>query len=585
MRKWIKKSFHRQLLVCFAVVALLPLLFFGVSLIQTMETKINSDYEKSVTEQAQQIDAGVLEVFRNFETVVENINANRKIVDNINEEDSWSRSKIYLQFYREVSDYREYAQFDLYDKTGKCIYTTGQGDARTDLPVYWGILKAVEDSGEALVLRRAESNDSGILLYAAGKLLGRGDTLEGYIVVSMRAENFEKILRDSGNGKSEVAFLDPYWRTIYESGNLQADQIREELMSGHKLLGVYSAGELLIQPLGKSGLYTVMTCPSVFSKDVLSSMYSVLTVMLTISVLLCVIVASGVGRNMTKPIERMNTAMRTLQEGDLTVRIASDREDELGQMSRNFNIMANELEQSVQDKVEKQKELNASHIAMMQAQLNPHFLYNTLDTMKWVAKANHIPEIATMAAGLAKILRTSISKRQFIYLKEELELVHCYVDIQKIRFNDKFTYSVEVEEGLEDCVIPKLILQPIVENSVLHGLKESEEGNIRVRITGKDGILCIEVTDDGCGAPKERMDAINHRRQEQLVGHIGVSNVDTIIRLTYGEEYGIHMESLAENNENAVDSESIAGRQDTEAEGAIHGTKVTLRLPVKYGEV
>ncbi len=578
MRKWIKKSFHRQLRVCFAVVALLPLLFFGVSLIQTMETKINSDYEKNVTEQAQQIDTGVLEVFGNFETVVENINANRKIVDNINEEDSWSRSKIYLQFYREVSDYREYAQFDLYDRNGKCIYTTRQGDARMELPVYWGILKAVEDSQDTLILRRAEENDSGVLLYAAGKLLGRGGTLEGYIVISMRTENFEKIILDSGNGKNDVAFLDPYWRTIYDSGSLQTDQIRHELMSGHKLLGVYRAGELLIQPLGESGLYTVMACPSVFSREVLSSMYRVLTVILTISVLLCVIVASRVGRNMTKPIERMNTAMRTLQEGDLSVRIASDREDELGQMSRNFNIMANELEQSVQDKVEKQKELNASHIAMMQAQLNPHFLYNTLDTMKWVAKANHIPEIATMAAGLAKILRTSISKRQFIYLKEELELVNCYVDIQKIRFNDKFTYSVEMEERLEECVIPKLIIQPIVENSVLHGLKESEEGNIRVRITGKDGVLCIEVTDDGCGAPKERMDAINHRRQEQLVGHIGVSNVDTIIRLTYGEEYGIHMESFTSNAENPTDG------QRTEEEGEVHGTKVTLRLPVRYGE-
>lgn len=578
MRKWIKKSFQRQLLVCFAVVALLPLLFFGVSLIQTMETKINSDYEKNVTEQAQQIDTGVLEVFGNFETVVENINANRKIVDNINEEDSWSRSKIYLQFYREVSDYREYAQFDLYDRNGKGIYTTRQGDARMELPVYWGILKAVEDSQDTLILRRAEENDSGVLLYAAGKLLGRGGTLEGYIVISMRTENFEKIILDSGNGKNDVAFLDPYWRTIYDSGSLQTDQIRHELMSGHKLLGVYRAGELLIQPLGESGLYTVMACPSVFSREVLSSMYRVLTVILTISVLLCVIVASRVGRNMTKPIERMNTAMRTLQEGDLSVRIASDREDELGQMSRNFNIMANELEQSVQDKVEKQKELNASHIAMMQAQLNPHFLYNTLDTMKWVAKANHIPEIATMAAGLAKILRTSISKRQFIYLKEELELVNCYVDIQKIRFNDKFTYSVEMEERLEECVIPKLIIQPIVENSVLHGLKESEEGNIRVRITGKDGVLCIEVTDDGCGAPKERMDAINHRRQEQLVGHIGVSNVDTIIRLTYGEEYGIHMESFTSNAENPTDG------QRTEEEGEVHGTKVTLRLPVRYGE-
>ena len=591
MKKWIKKSFHRQLLFCFAVVALFPLLLFGVSLIQTMETKINSDYEKRVTEQAEQIDAGVLHLFKNFEETVESINANSKIVGQINEEDSWSKSKIYLQFYREVSGLREYAQVDLYDKTGKCIYTTAQGNAGTDLPVYWGILKAVEESEENLVLRRAEPNDKDILMYAAGKLLGKENTLEGYIVIGMRAENFEKLLYDNGNSKAEVAFLDTYWRMIFESGNLQTDKIREELMKGHKLLGVYRAGELLIEPLGNTGLYTVMACPSVFSTEVLNSMYSVLTVMLIISILLCVGVASHVGRNMTRPVERMNTAMRTLQEGDLSVRIASDREDELGQMSRNFNIMANELEQSVQDKVEKQKELNASHIAMMQAQLNPHFLYNTLDTMKWVAKANHIPEIATMAAGLAKILRTSISKRQFIYLKEELELVNCYVDIQKIRFNDKFTYSVEMEEGLEECVIPKLIIQPIVENSVLHGLKESEEGNIRVQITGKNGVLCIEVTDDGCGAPEEQMEAINHRRQEQLVGHIGVSNVDTIIRLTYGEEYGIHMESLAENSENAADSEStadsesIADRKGTETESAIHGTKVTLRLPVKYGEV
>lgn len=573
MRKWIKRSFHRQLLFCFAVVALLPLLLFGVSLIQTMETKINSDYEKKVTVQAEQIDACVLALFQNFETVVGNINANSKIVGQIGEEDSWSRSKIYLQFYREVTDYRDYAQFDLYDKDGKCIYTTAQGSAKTDLPVYWGILKAVQDSEDTLVLRRADSNDSNILMYAAGKLQGKSGNPEGYIVISMRAENFEKVLYDNGNSKAEVAFLDPYWRTIFESGNLQTEQIREELMNGHKLLGGYRAGELLIEPLGNTGLYTVMACPSVFSTEVLNSMYSVLTVMLIISIFLCVSVASHVGRNMTRPIERMNTAMRILQEGDLTVRIASDREDELGQMSRNFNIMANELEQNVQEKIEKQKELNASHIAMMQAQLNPHFLYNTLDTMKWVAKANHIPEIATMAAGLAKILRTSISKRQFIYLKEELELVNCYVDIQKIRFNDKFSYSVEMEEGLEDCVIPKLIIQPIVENSVLHGLKESEEGNIHVRITGKDGVLSIEITDDGCGVPDDLIEAINHRRQEELVGHIGVSNVDTIIRLTYGEEYGIHMEKLDGNIQSKVNGNKSGG------------TGVTLRLPIKREEV
>lgn len=251
MKKWIKKSFHRQLLFCFAVVALFPLLLFGVSLIQTMETKINSDYEKRVTEQAEQIDAGVLHLFKNFEETVESINANSKIVGQINEEDSWSKSKIYLQFYREVSGLREYAQFDLYDKTGKCIYTTAQGNAGTDLPVYWGILKAVEESEENLVLRRAEPNDKDILMYAAGKLLGKENTLEGYIVIGMRAENFEKLLYDNGNSKAEVAFLDTYWRTIFESGNLQTDKIREELMKGHKLLGGLSCGRIVDRTFGK----------------------------------------------------------------------------------------------------------------------------------------------------------------------------------------------------------------------------------------------------------------------------------------------------------------------------------------------
>ena len=134
------------------------------------------------------------------------------------------------------------------------------------------------------------------------------------------------------------------------------------------------------------------------------------------------------------------------------------------------------------------------------------------------------------------------------------------MDIQKIRFNDKFTYSVEMEEGLEECVIPKAD----------HTAHRGELGSARIKgerrgkypgadYGDRNGVLCIEVTDDGCGAPEERMEAINHRRQEQLVGHIGVSNVDTIIRLTYGEEYGIHMESLTENSENAADSECTAG--------------------------
>ena len=147
--------------------------------------------------------------------------------------------------------------------------------------------------------------------------------------------------------------------------------------------------------------------------------------------------------------------------------------------------------------------MNETQIAMMQSQLNPHFLYNTLDTMKWVAKANHIPEIATLAAKLAKILRTSISSAQFITLQEEMTLVESYAKIQKIRFNGKFDFRYEIAPETEEILVPKLIVQPIVENAVIHGLADADEGHIFVRAYLERKELVIEVSDDGCGISDE----------------------------------------------------------------------------------
>lgn len=289
-------------------------------------------------------------------------------------------------------------------------------------------------------------------------------------------------------------------------------------------------------------MYKVLLRPEVFSTDVARTMYTVIFVMAAGCFVLCIVVAERMSNSLSFPIMRMNDAMHRVQEGHLDTRIPVDRQDELGQMSENFNIMANKLEDYMEQQVRAQQELNASHIAMMQAQMNPHFLYNTLDTMKWLAKANHIPEIATMSTGLARILRTSISAEQFITLGEELELVSSYAEIQKIRYSDRFRYEVNMSEELRDCIVPKLVVQPIVENAVIHGLEECENGFIRIAVSQKDLKLHIEVWDNGCGIQEEIVECLNSRDRERLVGHIGFYNVDTIIRLHYGQEYGLHVE-------------------------------------------
>ena len=170
-------------------------------------------------------------------------------------------------------------------------------------------------------------------------------------------------------------------------------------------------------------------------------------------------------------------------------------------------------------------------------------LYNTLDTIKWVAKAHHVQELATLASGLARILRTSISEAQFISLSEEVSLVCAYMDIQKIRFDGNFSYDVELPLELEECMVPKMIIQPIVENAIIHGLKERENGHIFLNIYEEEETLFIEVYDDGCGMDETILGLLKKRNREELKGHIGFYNVDTIIRLHYGTQYGLYAEN------------------------------------------
>ena len=226
--------------------------------------------------------------------------------------------------------------------------------------------------------------------------------------------------------------------------------------------------------------------------------------------------------------------------------------DFLEELAKMFSTQLGVYNVEYQKKLRKKAEFKA-----LQSQVNPHFLYNTLDTMKWVAKANHIPEIATLAAKLAKILRTSISSAQFITLREEMTLVESYAKIQKIRFNGKFDFCYEIAPETEEILVPKLIVQPIVENAVIHGLADADEGHIFVRAYLERKELVIEVSDDGCGISDEVIRRLGNRDKEQENGHIGFYNVDTIIRLYYGKDYGLRAERLA------------AG-----------GTKVTIRIPV-----
>ena len=276
-----------------------------------------------------------------------------------------------------------------------------------------------------------------------------------------------------------------------------------------------------------------------FTAETRRAYYKASAAMCVLCAVMCLWGAFFLSRHLSKPVRALSRAMGEAEKGNLSLRLPEDRPDELGRLAVGFNRMAEEYEQNLTRSVQRQKELNETRLRMMRAQLNPHFLYNTLDSMKWLGMAHDSPQVATLAANLALLLRASISGDEIVTLEEELELLERYADIQSIRFEDRFTCEIDVSERFQRCLVPKLILQPLVENAVIHALGERDDGYIKVSAEEENGELLLSVTDNGCGMPEALVEAINAGDARRGGGNLGIYNVDSIIKLHFGASYGL----------------------------------------------
>ena len=261
---------------------------------------------------------------------------------------------------------------------------------------------------------------------------------------------------------------------------------------------------------------------------------------------LSVLLSLKLSRQMSRPIQRLHAAISEVVHNNLDVYVSPGQNDELGELAQRFNGMVVALKHNQEELVENEKELNQAQIRMLQAQLNPHFLCNTLDTMKWISKINKVPQVADMSTNLADILRFCVSPDEFVPLRRELEILHSYVEIQRIRISGGFAVSVEVPPELEDCLVPKMLLQPIVENAILHGLDGVEQGAILVQARAEGERLFISVRDNGRGLPPELEGPYARRDRELSRGHLGLYNVDTILRKHYGEGCGLYLSNVSD---------------------------------------
>ncbi|MEW5959969.1 MAG: histidine kinase [Chloroflexota bacterium] len=267
------------------------------------------------------------------------------------------------------------------------------------------------------------------------------------------------------------------------------------------------------------------------------------------------------------PIKKLHDVTTTITKNDLQALVSSHNRDEITELGMSFNIMIGKIRELLDAKIREQENLKKAELRALQAQINPHFLYNTLDTIVWMAEGNKTAEVIEIVRALSSFFRIALSKgKDWISIRQEIEHVTSYLTIQKMRYRDILDYKIEVDEEILDGTILKLTLQPLVENALYHGIKNKRNGGIitvRARRVDQNGIL-LEVQDDGIGFTSYKLARIQAEMNDVSgeitlkEGGFGLENVNKRIKLYYGKEYGLSIHSQYQA-----------------------GTQVTLTIPLK----
>ncbi|MGB8455565.1 MAG: histidine kinase [Anaerocolumna sp.] len=249
-------------------------------------------------------------------------------------------------------------------------------------------------------------------------------------------------------------------------------------------------------------------------------------------------------KNIISPINHLVKGMEHMETGNLDTHVQPEGAMEVRKLIHSFNKMVRQIGELITSNEEKEKEKHQEEIKALQSQINPHFIVNTLNTIRFIAHASKYDSIKNMAESLIKILSGSFkSSNSFYTIREEIEILESYIYLMKIRYSNNFDVKIDAAEDCMNNQIPRLLIQPIVENSISHGLQDKEDiGHISITIFKRESIINLIVEDDGYGITEDK---IKHLLEDKKQNgeNIGIANVQRRIKLNYGDEYGIIMES------------------------------------------
>lgn len=264
-----------------------------------------------------------------------------------------------------------------------------------------------------------------------------------------------------------------------------------------------------------------------------------------LAMLICFLLVWFVLRRWIAPLKALRETMLHVGRGERTLRAKEVGARELRELSQQFNAMLDQIEQLMEDVKNQEEATRQYELQALSSQINPHFLYNTLDTIVWMAEFQDSQRVVEVTKSLATYFRLALNQgKDLISLSDEINHVRQYLFIQQQRYGDKLQYSIKENDAFKDLVLPKLVLQPLVENALYHGIKEKEGvGHINLVVEEQEGSLSIVIQDDGVGFQT----AENNSQALLKRGGVGLKNVDQRLKLYFGERYHMKIESSPQN--------------------------------------
>jgi len=372
----------------------------------------------------------------------------------------------------------------------------------------------------------------------------------GYVMSECPVQKLAEICQnvEMGNG-SRMCILDQYSGVAYCDADVQYGKELAAKLSSGKTQGRMRVGGqdclLVSTRLKDTGWTVVATIPYALVTAQTTKLvvtFLVLCLLCAVIMVTVIIIQSG---NFTRPIQTLQKAMRTVAGGDLTVRVQDKRTDEFGELNDGFNRLVGELDQLITHISESKEREDLAKYQMLQSQINPHFLYNTLDSIRMMAVLRDQDEIAEALISLSRLFRYCIRQGdRLVTVHEELQQAKNYLMLQSLRYQDRLQVNYRVDEQVLDRMMPKVLLQPLLENALVHGVQDMEQGCI-VTITVSQAVegTRFSIHDNGKGIEKHTLTEIRKKLQDGASESIGLANVNERLRLYYNHTAGLTIES------------------------------------------